>query len=307
MSETRPTNPENGNNDENEHRVDQFFDASPNVSTAGTLPIPAQPYIGRVAVRAPPFWKENPALWFRQLESQFHMNGITVSETKYHVAVAALDTAVINQVSDVVMNPPAANVMYETLKLRLQERFAESEERRFKKLLGTMELGDKKPSHLWREMRDLGGARIGDGFLRSLWLQRLPAQIQAILSTDNGDIEHLLTMADRIHEVFNVRGEIQAVSNILPSQSSSYITPIPGSSSSTASDFQHLCAQVNELSQQLAALSSKNNQQSSFSGRGNRSRSRSQKRGGYEMCWYHFRFGKDAKKCIKPCNYKQEN
>lgn len=164
-------------------------------------PAVAQQYISRVAVRAPPFWKENPALWFRQLESQFFMNGIVSSETKFHIAVAALDTEIINQVSDVVMHPPTANLMYESLKSRLQERFAESEERRFKKMLNKIEMGDKKPSRLWREMRELAGAGIRDDFLLSLWLQRLPAQIQAILSTADGDVTRLLTMADRIHEV----------------------------------------------------------------------------------------------------------
>lgn len=64
-------------------------------------------------------WKINPILWFLQLESQFHMNGITGSETKYHVAVVALDSSVINQVSEVVMQSPAANLMYEMLKQRL--------------------------------------------------------------------------------------------------------------------------------------------------------------------------------------------
>lgn len=260
--------------------------------------------IARVAVRAPPFWKENPALWFRQLESQFQMNGITASETKYHIAVAALDTAVINQVSDVVMDPPAANIMYETLKTRLQERFAESEERRFKKLLSNMELGDKKPSYLWREMRELAGTRVEDGFLRSLWLQRLPAQIQAILSTDDSDVPRLLIMADRIHEVFDVRSAVQAVSNLPPPRSSSYAN---AADNSCASDFQRLCTQVNELSQQLAALSSgnNNNQRSGSTDRRSRSRSRSQSRRG--ECWYHFRFGKEAKKCTKPCTYKPEN
>lgn len=95
-------------------------------------------------MRAPPFWKENPTLWFVQLESQFYTNGITQSDTKYHIAVGALETAIINQVSDVVTNP-SANNKYETLKQRLQERFTESEERRFKKLLGAIDMGDKLP------------------------------------------------------------------------------------------------------------------------------------------------------------------
>lgn len=183
---------------------------------ADNAPSPPQPqHIARVAVRAPPFWKENPALWFRQLESQFFMNNIVSSETKYHIAVAALDTSVINQVSDVVMNPPAAQ-MYETLKDRLQERFAESDERRFKRLLNNIELGDKRPSHLWREMRELAGNRLTDEFLRSLWLQRLPSQAQAILSSDDGDIPRLLTTADRIIEVLDVRGDVHSVTTSSP-------------------------------------------------------------------------------------------
>lgn len=273
-------------------------------------PAAGQYHIGRVAVRAPPFWKENPALWFRQLESQFHINAITSSETKYHIAVAALDTAVINQVSDVVMNPPAANIMYETLKSRLQDRFAESEERRFKKLLNNIELGDKKPSHLWREMRELAGTRVEDGFLRSLWLQRLPAQIQAILSTDDGDIPRLLVTADRIHEVIDVRGVVQAVTSLPSARSSGYVVPTSESTidNACASDFQRLSNQVNELSLQLAALSSGNyNHRSGSNDRRNQSRSRSRSKKQYDECWYHFRYGKNAKKCNKPCTYKPEN
>lgn len=259
-----------------------------------------QPYMGRVAVRAPPFWKDNPALWFRQLESQFYMNGITVSETKYHIAVAALDTAVINQVSDIVMNPPAVG-MYETLKLRLQERFAESEERRFKKLIGSIELGDKKPSYLWREMRDLAGTRLDEGFLRSLWLQRLPAQIQAILSTNEDDITRVLPIADRIHEVLDVR----AVSSLSPPTDDVVLAKTHG----IATNYQQLCIQVNELSQQMAAMSSnnQNNHRSRSFERGSRTRPRSRSSKQFYKCWYHYKFGKDARKCIKPFTYTTEN
>lgn len=297
---TAPTQQEQQNNSQQQHQHDNQNNLQQQAH-----------HIARVAVRAPPFWKENPALWFRQLESQFHMNGITVSETKYHIAVAALETSVINQVSDVVMNPPAANVMYETLKTRLQERFAESEERRFKKLLSNIELGDKKPSHLWREMRELAGTRVEEGFLRSLWLQRLPAQIQAILSTDDGDVQRLLITADRIHEVFDVRNAVQSVSNLPAPRSLAYSFPISANTADNpcASDFQRLCTQVNELTQQMAALSSSNNnnQRSGSNDRGNRSRSRFRSRSRRDECWYHFRFGKEAKKCIKPCTFLPEN
>lgn len=252
-------------------------------------------YVARVAVRAPPFWKENPALWFRQLESQFFMNNIVSSETKYHIAVAALDTSVINQVSDVVMNPPPAAQMYETLKNRLQERFTESEERRFKRLLNNIELGDKRPSHLWREMRELAANRVNDEFLRSLWLQRLPAQVQAILSNDDGDLPRLLTTADRITEVLDVRGDVHSVTSTPRTEAVTH-----------SSEIQLLTAQVSELTKQFAAFSSGSHSARSRSNSRNR-RDRSRDRNSSDLCYYHDRFGSEAKKCRKPCTYKSEN
>lgn len=274
-----------------------------NAANQPPQPIPPQPqHVSRVAVRAPPFWKENPALWFRQLESQFHMNGIVASETKYHIAVSALDTAIISQVSDVVMNPPAANIMYETLKNRLQERYAESQERRFKKLLNNIDLGDKRPSHLWREMHDLAGARVDEDFLRALWLQRLPSQVQAILSTDEGDINRTLASADRIMEVLNINVDVQMVAG----SSAAENNPV----SSCVSDFERLSMQVNELTKQVSSLTEKKRSgrdRSDSRGRRANASSRNRNEDSERMCWYHFHFGSNATKCNKPCTFVTEN
>ena len=43
-----------------------------------------------VSVKPPQFYRNNPEGWFRQLESQFHLAGITKSVTKYHYVIAAL-------------------------------------------------------------------------------------------------------------------------------------------------------------------------------------------------------------------------
>lgn len=271
-----------------------------------------QPHIARISVRAPPFWKENPALWFTQLESQFHTNAITVSETKYHIAVAALDTAVISQVSDIILNPPAQN-KYETLKQRLQDRYADSEERRFKKLLGNLELGDKKPSHLWREMKDLAGNRVNDNFLRSLWQQRLPAQMQAILSTDDGDMNRMLVLADKIFEIIDVRGSVCTIDST--SASNCFKTT---SSSSTSSQLEQLRNQMDTLTQQIATLTTSNTRNNSTGSGGGRQRNRSISRLSHRRtpshsrsrntqqhpnCWYHYRYGDKAIKCSKPCEF----
>lgn len=283
---------------------------------AGNQPGQAvQQHIARVSLRAPPFWKENPALWFRQLESQFVTNGITVSETKYHVAVGALDTAVISQVSDIIMNPPEHN-KYENLKDRLQERFADSEERRFQKLLRNLDLGDKKPSHLWREMRDLGGNHINDPLLKSLWLQRLPAQIQAIVSTDDGPMPRLLTMADKINEIIENRN-IHVVADASSSSSStpqSKACPNDGNQDTLSLNvIERLCSQITLLTQQVAALTNSDDNYNQSRGRSaNRattsrqrfqSRSKSREPNQSRICWYHQRFGNSATRCTTPCAF----
>ncbi|GBN99473.1 hypothetical protein AVEN_76439-1 [Araneus ventricosus] len=75
-------------------------------------------------------------------------------------------TEILSQVSDIITSPPN-NDMYKTLKERLINIFSDSEERRLKKLLQDVELGDKRPSMLLRQMQDLAGNRVGDELLRS--------------------------------------------------------------------------------------------------------------------------------------------
>ncbi|GBN36346.1 hypothetical protein AVEN_222186-1 [Araneus ventricosus] len=53
--------------------------------------------VSRIAVKVPPFWRENPAIWFSQLESQFHTSGIVQDSTKYHTVVASVETEILSQ------------------------------------------------------------------------------------------------------------------------------------------------------------------------------------------------------------------
>ncbi|KAF8770999.1 hypothetical protein HNY73_018462 [Argiope bruennichi] len=56
-----------------------------------------------------------------------------------------------------------------------------------------------KPSHLLRKMRELGGGTgIKDDFLKTLWLQRLPSEMQEILSISSEPLDNLANMVDKI-------------------------------------------------------------------------------------------------------------
>lgn len=241
-----------------------------------------------MSAKIPPFWKANPRLWFCQVESQFETRRIVSEKTRYHFVVASIESEILAQVSDVITNAPAENP-YTALKNSLLEHFADSEDKRITKLLREMSLGDRRPSHLLREMKDLAGAKLSDEWLKSLWIQHLPQQTQAILSASSDDLSKQAILADKICEVAD---------------------PATTTVCSVAETNR-----FSQLEQRIAALTTKIDQLSKPFGRNNaRSRSHSRVRGRSKSasrdnssleCWYHRKFKVDAKKCTKPCSFQQ--
>lgn len=156
-------------------------------------------------------------------------------------------------------------------------------------------MGELKPSSLLREMRNLAGASITPDLLKTLFLQRLPLNIQAILSISSEGIDSLANMADKIYETTSSRNNEIASTSRAPC----------------------LQTQIAELSRQIAEM------KSSFSSRGRegnnnnykfRSRSRSntpsRKSGSAaftsepKLCWYHSKWGDKATSCAGNCSFK---
>lgn len=119
------------------------------------------------AIKLPPFWKNEPELWFIQADARFHTKRIRSDESKYYAVVGALDADILYHVSDVIRSPPDKD-KYEYLKSKLINRFTDSQEQRLHKLLTDLELGDKKLTQLLRKMKNLAGDRVADDFLHSL-------------------------------------------------------------------------------------------------------------------------------------------
>lgn len=250
--------------------------------------------INRVSVKVPPFWKENASIWFTQLESQFLNSGITSDITKYHTVVGNIETEILSQVSDIIISPPSVNA-YETLKNRLIDVYSDSEERKLKRLLQDLDLGDKRPSILLRQMSDLAGNRVGAEFLKSLWLQRLPSQMQAILATSEETPQKLAIMADKIADI---TGPV--------SISATEVEP-------KVDEIQSINARISVIERQISDLCIKTDKLFKLHSRGrsfsrNRNRnSRSRSPNQERVCWYHSKFGNEATKCTKPCSFAKEN
>lgn len=241
--------------------------------------------IQRVSVKVPPFWPERPEIWFAQVEAQFGIGKITTDLSRFNTVVAAIESNVLAQISDAILQPPDTG-KYDNLKKCIIERFCDSEQKKTQKLLSDIELGDRRPTQLLNELSNLAKDKVSEDFLKSLWLQRLPSHVRAILQASDAKLVELAKLADKVMEV---------------------------------SDFRQVCtiekapheAVISEINQRMARLERnfdkmfKNNRSRSSS---NRSRRNSQSKASVndsesEECWYHKKFGNKSRKCRAPCSF----
>ncbi|KAK2578405.1 hypothetical protein KPH14_012737 [Odynerus spinipes] len=111
------------------------------------------------SVKLAPFWKNEPKLWFIMLEREFAAYGVRSDAVKCSAVVRHLDTATMKVVADVI-SASAGSGSYNEIKEALITRLAASEETQLRQLLTGLELQDKKPSDLLREMRLLAGNSV---------------------------------------------------------------------------------------------------------------------------------------------------
>lgn len=244
--------------------------------------------VGKVGVRIPPFWPEDPEVWFAQIEGQFAIAGITVDTTKFYYITSNLEPQYARHVSDIIKKPPDDG-KYEKLKAELIKRLSVSQEAKLKQLLNDEVLGDRKPSEFLRHLQKLAGPAVPEDFMRTLWTGRLPTHIQtAVASQRKLSLEESAELADCIHDI--VQG-----------------TPQVASTSNDNVDPNNMAKQIAELTKEVAALrlqlnekGSRHRSKSRDRQKKNRSRSKSYDR---SVCWYHRKFGTKANRCTTPCGF----
>lgn len=272
------------------------------------------PSVHRLSPKLPPFWPDHPDVWFAQVEAQFKIAGITADETKYGYVAGHLDSRWAQEVRDILVNPPV-NERYEYLKTELIRRLSESAEKRVRKLINEEVLGDRTPSQFLRHLRSLSDeSKVPEDLLRSLWLQRLPLTIQAMLQLQKDlPLNNLATLADSISELTppTFAPAVHAAAATSSTEVKVATHPVAASAPS-AVDFSEFREQLKELKVQVAALTERS--------RASRSRTHSRSRKirdltpsaasstrSSDVCWYHRKFQEKARHCEAPCSYQTEN
>jgi len=170
-----------------------------------------------------------------EIEGQFALANVTQDATKFYYVISHLDNKYAAEVEDVITNPPPTG-LYEKIKAKLIRRLSLSEEQRVRQLLMHEEMGDRRPTQFLRHLRTLAGPSVPSNFLRTLWTNCLPPNIQAIIARQaQVSLDDVAQLADKKAEV----------------------TPPPcvAHVSSSGDDIYTLTAHIDELARQVTALS----------------------------------------------------
>lgn len=266
-------------------------DTPPSTQSEPKMEPDASVYLISVSARIPEFWADQPGLWFVQFEAAVNPQNASDS-AKFQLLITKLGKQVIQQVADLISNPPLEG-KYKAVKDRLMDVYAESESKRIQKLISDMQLGDQKPSQLLRQMQNLAGNNVTQDTLLVLWQNHLPLPVRTVLAaTALSNSDKLAEVADKVAEMANV-GDVAAVTQQQPTD---------------------LAAAVQKLSIEVAEL--RKGRDFSRRNRNQRSRSRSRSHAGARgssqqkktrLCYYHHRFGTDARKCREPCAWKKQD
>lgn len=286
----------------------------PGTSVISKLKQSADAHINRVAFKTPqPLFQQNPSVWFNILEQLFQMSSITTESTKYSHALSALDPRLHNTFADLILRDKGDNP-YTTFRDEVTRVLGDSKKAKINNILHGLSLGDKKPSQLLSEFKLNAGSDFADKTIQQLWMSRLPQQVQMVLTPFENDV-NLSTLAERADAVYETmsHSRINAIDGISPQvQSTISAAKQTVNIESLLDRFRNSI--IGEVKQLIGASNSqsanaRSRSPASSNQHGTRSRSSSKRRlnSKYTTCYYHYKFGDKAQKCVEGCTFRSAN
>lgn len=255
-----------------------------------------------VISRIPEFWRDQPRLWFLQFEAVVNAQK-QGDDYKFNMVMARLQKEEVQQIGDILSSPPEDG-KYIALKNRLIDCYEESEKIKLQKLTSNMDLGDQKPSQLWRRMKELANGNIKDNMLKLMWLRQLPPSVTSVLAaTEELSMDKNTQIADRIHEHVN-DAEVSSINK----QETTVNDCIEKRLASVATQLENMQLDISALANKQGNNRWHNTQRNVHTSHSRpRSMSRERYRRNNGLCFYHKKFGRRAYKCTTPCSWNQGN
>ena len=252
--------------------------AAPDAAPAAPATAAAAPHLS-----LPPFPSTDAAPWFLRVEALFRLRSITSSSRKADYVIGALPTEVFDQVAEWLAGQDDA-VQYKDLKEQIIRNFSPTPEERSKRIMELLKqpLGDQRASAAFREMKSLctliqpDGTRKPLDLIRVLWLLRLPQDVWAMITKFTA-----MSEADLVEHADSLLG-------------AKTMSATPTAAAATADNTDEDDDEVHAM----AAQQKRPNRPQ----RPQRPQAEGTRR---NICYYHRRFGKNARNCEKPCAFSK--
>ena len=152
-------------------------------------------------MKPPVFYRSNPGVRFRQMESHFVLAGITNDEAIFHHILSAIP-------EDVAINLPMGIDNYRDIKEHICGIFQKSKQEMIEEALGVISLDSQKPSLcLMRIQRKLAECNLtlDDDIIKHRLMQAIPISFKTALSAQlELPVEQFAKLADTIYSYPNI-------------------------------------------------------------------------------------------------------
>jgi hypothetical protein len=233
-----------------------------------TMAASANPVHNYPVVKLPAWCPEAPEMWFTQVRAQFAARGIVDQRIQYDNVLAVLPSNVLSLVNTFVNDASLMTQRFDLFQTAVLEAILPSRAERFQQF-HTLSLGDRKPTEILQRMYFLcpDEARKGPTeFFRQCFINKMPNIIQSLLSVqDSLNMAELSKMADQM--VGNMR-----------------VT-------------QHTMGNIDQVSQSESVIEENINW-------AHKKYKQKSQAGSRALCFYHDKYGKYAKQCQAPCDWK---
>ena len=231
----------------------------------------------------PAFTSTDAAPWFQRVEALFRLRSVSSSTKKADFVIGALPAEIFSQISRWLATKGTDTIHYEELKTEIILQCEPTPEEKSQKILELlrMPLGDQRPSAALREIRSLQTVLRPDGTSadldlgRVLWMLRLPQDIRTHITDFAGRSDKdLMKLAD------SVRGTSRLAQTV------------------TTAAAHHV--DVSDEDEYAMAAQQRHPPRSSTQRHVPDASRRT-------LCYFHKRFGRDARNCRPHCYYYSKN
>ncbi|XP_017892959.1 uncharacterized protein LOC108632727, partial [Ceratina calcarata] len=153
--------------------------------------------------KIPPFYDQDPELWFWQVEGALHSANIKTQTAKANFICGLLPYVVAVCARDIISKSDIRD-KFNRLKERIINAYASSAEARLRQLLKGEVLTDGKPSQILYRLQNLNDNRCDDAVIKSIFLDQLTPQCRVILAAASvTDLQAYAALADQVMETMN--------------------------------------------------------------------------------------------------------